>query len=336
MAIPVDEKVIERYILSFKRNGSPKTRERLEWMHLGNPLRESVIALEEDRSHDHYAALYTAMPVIMQSGEDSLRCLQSVDTLTDRDYRGKGLFIKLASQLYDEASRQGYSYVYGFPNESSGPGFFNKLGWTSYGLVPHKMRLCNVLFPLNHLFKMRLRLQLPVGKHHTGVTPVAHLTDEHRVFLDKVSAQFAFGVRRNLEYLNWRVFNNPNHQYMVFELRNQHGICSLGIINIKYEKHGANIGYIMDLLFAPGAEKEGTMMLQHCVYELRRQRADLIFAWNKKADFNAAVYQRNGFRLIPERFRKIRLFFGIKSLRQDVDVPSPDTFYISYLDSDTV
>ena len=54
----------------------------------------------------------------------------SMTTMTHPDYTRRGVFTKLASELYSKIEGElGISIVYGFPNANSYPGFISKLGW---------------------------------------------------------------------------------------------------------------------------------------------------------------------------------------------------------------
>jgi len=55
--------------------------------------------------------------------------LLSLNTATDPDYQGKGLFTRLASMTYDLGAAEGFSCVFGVANANSTPGFIRKLGF---------------------------------------------------------------------------------------------------------------------------------------------------------------------------------------------------------------
>lgn len=75
------------------------------------------------------AAYYGVFPCKAVVKDKIYLCAQSGDTMTHPNHRGKGLFIKLAKATYRLAIENGISFVFGFPNDNSYPGFVNKLGW---------------------------------------------------------------------------------------------------------------------------------------------------------------------------------------------------------------
>jgi len=74
---------------------------------------------------------------------DILKVGHSVDSMTLEEYRGKGIFKKLALLTLDEGKKRGYSFFYGFPNPNSKPIYLNKLNWKLIGNIRRW------LFPLN-------------------------------------------------------------------------------------------------------------------------------------------------------------------------------------------
>ncbi|MDI1257438.1 MAG: GNAT family N-acetyltransferase [Flavobacterium sp.] len=74
-------------------------------------------------------AFYGAIPVQMCYKNKTEIAAQSVNTMTHPDYRGKGLFIKLAKMTYEKMAEAGIRFVWGFPNQHSEPTFLNKLDW---------------------------------------------------------------------------------------------------------------------------------------------------------------------------------------------------------------
>ncbi|MDQ2803819.1 MAG: GNAT family N-acetyltransferase [Pseudomonadota bacterium] len=96
-----------------------------------------MVAVDGDR----IVASYTAWPATLYIGGEIVQGAQSRDTMTDPDYRGRGLFVKLASACYEMMQGLGYEVLYGFPNEQSYPGFVRRLNWTHIGDVAVLKRL---------------------------------------------------------------------------------------------------------------------------------------------------------------------------------------------------
>jgi hypothetical protein len=79
------------------------------------------------------AAFYGVYPCMMTDGKSTFLGCQSGDTITNPKFQKKGLFTKLALQTFDLAREEEISIVYGFPNNNSSYGFFNRLDWRKIG-----------------------------------------------------------------------------------------------------------------------------------------------------------------------------------------------------------
>lgn len=95
----------------------------------GTVLPTGYVALREDGSA---AAYYGVFPMPLQLEGKTIRAAQSGATMTAPQDQGKGLFTRLAKHTYDDAAREGYAFVFGFPNTQSYPGLVRNLGWSHH------------------------------------------------------------------------------------------------------------------------------------------------------------------------------------------------------------
>ncbi len=98
------------------------------------------------------AAYYGVFPLKLEIGGKILIAAQSGDTMTHPTHRGKGLFIKLATETYALAKNLGIEFIFGFPNSNSYPGFINKLNWKHYSNINH-YKLKGSGIPLDKIVK---------------------------------------------------------------------------------------------------------------------------------------------------------------------------------------
>jgi hypothetical protein len=96
-----------------------------EWAYLKNPTGNPIIAIALDKKKvvGHYAMI--PMP-FLQDGTRYVGYL-SMTTMVHPSYRKFGLFLELASLAYSQAIPE--TFVYGFPNSNSAPGFKKRLDW---------------------------------------------------------------------------------------------------------------------------------------------------------------------------------------------------------------
>ena len=95
------------------------------WAYLENPTGNPIVllAIENEEVIGHYAMI----PIPFRSGESELLGYLSMTTMVDLEFRHLGLFSNLANLAYDLADID--SFVFGFPNSKSFPGFKKRLEW---------------------------------------------------------------------------------------------------------------------------------------------------------------------------------------------------------------
>ncbi len=111
-------------------NAAHLTVRYLEWLYAGNPA-GPVIGLDA-WDGDRLAAHYACIPVRAVVDGQACAVMLSLNTATDPDYQGRGLFTKLADGTYAAGADQGMAGIYGVANANSTPGFLRKLG---FGLI---------------------------------------------------------------------------------------------------------------------------------------------------------------------------------------------------------
>lgn len=189
-----------------------------QWRFFGGPygICPSIIAMDGDRA----AAFYTVWPVKLKLGNEIILGAQSMDTMTHPDYRGRGLFVKLAMACYEVCAARGYEALYGFPNSNSYPGFLRRLNWDHTGDIPHWVR------------------PLKLSKHQAVPRVLGPMADAATCLLPSGSVgntQISFGipdatalqllidqssdekntcrVHRELEWLHWRYAPEAEKDY---------------------------------------------------------------------------------------------------------------------------
>ena len=98
-----------------------------EWAFMENPCGDPIVSLcfEGDVLVGHYAVIPYDLTYQGQLIKGSL----SMTTMVHPEHHKKGIFVKLAQQVYCVAKELEYDLVFGFPNKNSAPGFERKLDW---------------------------------------------------------------------------------------------------------------------------------------------------------------------------------------------------------------
>ncbi|MBW1754584.1 MAG: GNAT family N-acetyltransferase [Deltaproteobacteria bacterium] len=327
----------------FECNGTPRRLDVLRWQYADNPTHELVVHLAV--SDERIAAIYAVQPGFVRVRGAVRLAAQSVDTLVDADFRGHGLFTKMAEAAYERVRELDGAFVYGFPNGNSAPGFFGKLRWRSLDPVPFLVRPLRTAFlasklPLGRWLRRLPDLRVPIRGPELPASyelrPVTVLGPELDALWQRFATNVTVAVDRSAEYLRWRL-TKTGEQYQclgVFDQAQLVAFCAYTTV----DKHGGRIGYVIELLHEPGAHEVGAALLVECLRRMAADGADAVLAWSFRHSPNAKAYSTGGFVTLPERLRPIELHFGVRPLDDSLSnvVGDRRNWYISYCDSDTV
>lgn len=350
MGAPLDFRAMEHAeadLIAFKecfeRNGTPRRLDALRWQYLENPTGELFVDLAV--SDQQIVSIYAVQPAFVRVRGARMVGAQSVDTLVDPDFRGRGLFTKMAGAAYQRLRKREGAFVYGFPNGNSAPGFFNKLGWSSLDPVPFLIRPLGTAFlasklPLGRWLGRLPNLRLPAGRTRLAanqdIRPVTELGPELDALWKRFASDVMVAVDRDSQYLRWRLGKPGEHYECLgfFEGAQLVAFCAYTTV----DKHGGRIGYVIELLHSPGRYETGAALLVESLRRMAADEADAVLAWAFGHSPNAKAYSTTGFVPLPERLRPIELHIGVRPLDEALTGVLSDrrNWYISYCDSDTV
>ncbi len=103
------------------------------WKHDENSFGPSPMWVATDG--DRFAGFRTFLRWEFERGGQTLRAVRAVDTATDPDYQGRGLFTALTRHALDAVREQGVDFVFNTPNDQSRPGYL-RMGWREVGRLP--------------------------------------------------------------------------------------------------------------------------------------------------------------------------------------------------------
>jgi GNAT superfamily N-acetyltransferase len=328
----------------FDTNGSPKYIENIEWQFFENPLKKCFVDIAYDTGVDKTAAIYAISCVPFLINDKVNQGSQSLDTITDKDYRGKGLFTKLATSVYQKAKDEKIALVYGFPNGNSIHGFSKKLDWAVLDPVPFLLKplkssyFTKKIKALNFLPNINLSFEGYSQSSKYYIKEAFSFTDEVNNIWENFSKSFKVAVNRDKNYLNWRYINKPNENYRIahcYDLNNNY----MGFIVFTVKgKHGGKIGYIMEMIYHLDRPEAANLLLRYAVNEIRKEKADCILSWCLAHSPNFSIFSKSNFFKLPEKLRPIELHFGVRAFQENIKetVYNRKNWYLSYSDSDTV
>lgn len=199
------------------------SKEFLIWRYIKNPLDELLINVALD--NNKIVANYSVSPYTIYIDGKLEKAALSMTTMTHPDYRGKGLFPKLATDLYKRMEEYNYIAVTGFPNNNSHSIFVEKLNWNNIYEIP-TMKL-----DLSRINKSNSLICISVVNDNNFSLDYSKLINNKK---NKIK------VYKDLNYLKWRFKDNPANKYVNYVILENNYVVS-SIITKSFSKSESDI-----------------------------------------------------------------------------------------------
>jgi hypothetical protein len=243
-----------------------------------------------------------AIPLyFMNSNGEKVLTAKSEDTLLDPEYRGKGLFDKMYSVLFDECNKAGIKSIWGFTYAKKP---FLKIGFDipfetdNAVLVFKPFQSYRYLVSLNSQNKLKDKVKILAL---VGISFLKQLllyfnfNKLNKVFIsnvvnDQVEFQRKVLKSESLEslyldnsYVDWRINKNPyGNLYKEAFMKNAE---DEKIASVVYNIRPNGIGYIEQILFDPRiSEKDQLIFLKSVLEEFRAHRINLVRFWGMQGN----------------------------------------------------
>jgi GNAT superfamily N-acetyltransferase len=170
-------------------------KEHFLWKHYKNPFGKSygLLAFDEEK----IVGVRMFMFWDFYGEGEIVKAIRPVDTITDPDYRGKGIFKKLTLQGLEDCQGK-FDIIFNTPNKNSKPGYL-KMGWKEY--------------PTPLIFKVALVLPFTSAKIKIYSLPVSKLS------LTNLNLnQTGFHTHVTKEFIHWR-YKDPVYKAAVVEIK---------------------------------------------------------------------------------------------------------------------
>ena len=331
-----DTALVIQQLLS--KNGENKDIDLINWQYVDCPSGAHVsIAHLQGSVNEKPVALYAVFKNRMLiKGKPALGA-QSIDTLTNAEFRGRGLFRTLASEIHEDMLSHEIEVIYGVPNGLSYQGFQKYLNWSMLDPLPMLARPIGLRY-LRVLAKLRRSKLEPTsgGPSRFGTHIDEVPKDVSDLFSRSISDNYT-GVIRDYEYLAWRL-NRPGATYQLFEHRDGSGKLIAFAVYELVMKHGCCLGYLMEIIVDREYEIAGKNLLKSMIKEMRSRGADLVLGWASASSTLRRLLKSSWFISFPEKLRPIELHFGYRANNPVIhqSLLHQSLWSISYLDSDTV
>jgi len=184
-----------------------RDREFFRWKHEDNPAGPSPawVAVHDGQ----VVAFRTFLRWAFEARGEVLTMARAVDTATDPDHQGKGLFRTLTLRAVDDLTEAGVDAIFNTPNDQSRPGYL-KMGWHELGRPTIGMRPSS-LWRLPILRQARTSSE-KWSEACTIGEPAAHaLADPAVAALAAARPTAGWSTPRTADYLAWRYRFEPLH-----------------------------------------------------------------------------------------------------------------------------
>jgi GNAT superfamily N-acetyltransferase len=108
------------------------------WKHFDNPFGASPMWIAEIDGRVAGFRTFVRWELVEPTGGIA-RVVRAVDTATDPDFQGRGIFTALTLHALDELQAEGVDFVFNTPNQQSLPGYL-KMGWEVVGRLTARIR----------------------------------------------------------------------------------------------------------------------------------------------------------------------------------------------------
>ena len=290
--------------------------EFFRWKYRKNPHGNPIIWIAEE--NNKIVGCYIVNPVKLRIGKASVLGAQSVDAAVDPEYRGLGLFKKLARRVLDTAKREGIVATYAFPSYIAYRGQI-RIGYQCVSVLPNIYKLLDPSRLLEKYGLASKNLQ-KIVKHFLSfprkTSREEPIDDQFKICQIKVFEKQIddfwktfyeknnyIMLERDREYLNWRYFGNPEKEYVVYVCKQ--GKKILGYLVLSIEKKDQLIGNIVDILTLPNMPKVATRLILRCLNHFQKEKLDLARCWMFKRNLYYPILKNQRFSEYLELMRRL-------------------------------
>jgi len=334
-----------------KTMGKTESKQHWQWEYLKNPVHSISIKLAWNNGN--LIGQYSANPLVVWANGQEVMAALSLDTMTDPDYSGMGVFSETAKSLYNDLVEKKFAFIYGFPNSKSISVFLKYLGWQI--ISPPPILVC----PLDMGPFIRKKTKSDflgnlVSKVSKPLLQICHnksLRDNNNHIEIRREKQFGLWaddlwlrcrnqhkiwIVRNYKYLSWRYDMRPESQYNIFSAWANNEIAGF-VITTSQRRDEGNVCFILDIL----VDSELSGVIEKLLVTVKKQSIDnndtLISSMVMPASIYRKYFHKFCFVSLPHKFFPQELNFGGRTLDNQISNEvffNSASWYISWGDTD--
>jgi GNAT superfamily N-acetyltransferase len=297
-----------------------------KWKYVNNPNgfwgEEGDIWLAEDQNK--IVGYYAVIPFKMKYYSSTLAVAQSVDTATHLNYRGMGIFSRLAKNVY-AAAKERYTFLFGFPSIMSHGGFI-KFGWIGLSPASNYQRIYNYDVVIKETVgdKSIVRFGKPILKAYAElkrfstvfssrkinggnveVEETTRFDDDIDAFWECARRDLSVVVERTKAFLNWR-FSSHFGNYRIFVARSVNEGDIVGYMVLRKRVNSLDI---IDLVTLPRQGRAVLELIENALSIAKTEGVSYVSCRFPKWHENAVLLRKVGFvsmfPILPPMMRSI-------------------------------
>jgi GNAT superfamily N-acetyltransferase len=190
----------------------PRNREFFKWKHFSGPFGQSPGMVAE--VNGHIVGLRLFLRWQFELADRVVKAVRPVDTATHPEWRRRGLFRALTTELVELVRDEGCEFAFNTPNEKSRDGYI-KMGWQQLGRAPLLVRAMRplrvVTVGLGGSSKLWPAATLEKYRKADEFLNEVQMPDEW--LTEGTSVTHRLKTQRSVDYLRWRYSEIPGVEY---------------------------------------------------------------------------------------------------------------------------
>jgi len=272
------------------------TEEFIQWQYLNNPAGEANVWMCFDGEKP--IGSVTALPHVVWEKDRKVIGYRIQNVLTDPDYRGLSVYRRLSELCYEFLDSDSTLINFTFPNEKSDK-VFRTSGWTSVGEIP--LWICK-----------------SSENNMNDLTPKCRLLNKfcssEEDIWDSYRRQGILGVDKNVAFLNWRYFDNPQSKYQCYRM-DRLGSSVVFILKKYLLANNDLVFHLCDLFYSSFDENLLLDVMSIIQAKVNKEKASMITTWLSPIDQLTSVILKANYIFSPVISRSYFLRSNVQSTR---------------------
>jgi hypothetical protein len=303
-----------------------------DWQYLHNPQGKAVVVtVKDENANDAIVGVNAFLPMTLMVNQSQITCLLSCNSIVDPNYRKKGIFTQLVSNIPEIFAQKKISFIYGIPNSNSSK-IFTKNNFLEIGKLPLLVKplklssyfgqpLSTIMKPFDIFWKPNKQIKSNVKLLDKK------FESEFDDLITKSSHRLPIFHFRNKDYLQWRYMNHPTRRYHVFTLRSNSNLIGY-VITREMEIHKKRVGVIVDFLIDAEFKQKDVFLdlIYTALKSFWENGVSIAITTSKTGLIENEILRSSGFFTAPSILKQEQLSFIISILDNNLISPQLKIF----------